>query len=87
MLNKVPIPPRRHIELRPGDHIRFGQSTRSYILQGPDIREQLQARAQLAAELAQQKDTDTSSVSTTRYDFFQFINITSINAIDYRIVN
>ncbi|RKP06661.1 hypothetical protein THASP1DRAFT_31524 [Thamnocephalis sphaerospora] len=62
-LNKRIVPARRHIELRPGDHLRFGQSTRSYILQGPDIREAIEASVRRAAEEARQHPTDVEEAN------------------------
>ncbi|RKP24458.1 hypothetical protein SYNPS1DRAFT_23459 [Syncephalis pseudoplumigaleata] len=64
MINKRPIPPRKHIELRPGDHVKFGESTRTHILQGPDIREQLKAAAAEALHAEQQKQAAQSSEGT-----------------------
>ena len=34
-LNKAKLPPRTHCAVRVGDHIRFGESSRSYVLSGP----------------------------------------------------
>lgn len=39
-LNKTALPPRRHVRLTNGDMIRFGQSTRIYIVQGLEQQQQ-----------------------------------------------
>ncbi|KAI9593479.1 hypothetical protein BDF19DRAFT_447889 [Syncephalis fuscata] len=61
-INKRQIPPRKHIELRPGDHVRFGESTRTHILQGPDIRARLKEEAE--ARLQEQKKQEQKIEST-----------------------
>jgi len=35
-VNKQRLRPRNYVELRVGDQIKFGESTRTYIVQGPE---------------------------------------------------
>ncbi|KAL1916832.1 uncharacterized protein VTP21DRAFT_5536 [Calcarisporiella thermophila] len=55
-INKRPVQPRNYIRLRVGDQLRFGESTRLYILQSPEAeaaevaeREEMLARARMEA--------------------------------------
>ncbi|KAI8052254.1 hypothetical protein BDF22DRAFT_743828 [Syncephalis plumigaleata] len=72
-------PPRKHIELRPGDHIRFGESTRTHILQGPDIRERL--REEAAARAEQQRQQAQQPIESTGVTWGFFDDVTDDGAI------
>ncbi|KAJ3195542.1 Kanadaptin [Irineochytrium annulatum] len=52
-LNKKAIPPRQHIKIRVGDMIRFGQSTRSYVLYGPEA--ELEPATPVQVQMPQQR--------------------------------
>ncbi|KAI8593557.1 hypothetical protein BDZ88DRAFT_492823 [Geranomyces variabilis] len=57
-LNKVQIPKRTYQQLRIGDMIRFGASTRMYILQGAQDEDEL-ARLEAAQSMAARKSSES----------------------------
>ncbi|KAI8928068.1 hypothetical protein BC831DRAFT_450285 [Entophlyctis helioformis] len=67
-LNKALVPRREYKQLRVGDMIRFGQSTRLYILQGPQPDEQsepevddAELRARVASAAAKRKNAKAAA--------------------------
>ncbi|KAF9290475.1 Kanadaptin [Mortierella alpina] len=61
-LNKTKIPPQMHVSLKPGDQLRFGESTRIYLFQTEqEVDQEEEDRKMVASMIARQNQTKDNS--------------------------
>lgn len=57
-LNKAKIPPQMHVKIKPGDQLRFGESTRIYLLQTEEVVDQEEEEREVVRKMIEKQNRE-----------------------------
>ncbi|KAG0211193.1 Kanadaptin [Mortierella sp. GBA30] len=67
-LNKTRIPPQMHVSLKPGDQLRFGESTRIYLFQTEQEVDQEEEERKMVAAMIEKQNRSRADYQDNRQD-------------------
>ncbi|KAF9902193.1 Kanadaptin [Linnemannia zychae] len=60
-VNKSKIPPQMHVKIKPGDQLRFGESTRIYLFQTEEVVDQEEEEKEMVKKMIEKQDRERRS--------------------------